>query len=273
MTGSMKALCSILGTLLALALLASPVLAQSKKKKAAAEPAAAAPADEPGSLDSLMETAAESKKDKKAAAPAQEEPAEEAVPEPDAWERPPVEEKAPPKVEAKPTEDPPVHGGLPFSAGLLLGYGFKTDRQTGGLGADPYGFMAGLRGGYTLDFGLYLGLYFKYFLGSSSRGGSGRIAMEVRETSVSYMQFGAEVGYDVYAGPIILRPSLELGAAIAFSDATGVTRSTGDVVFGPGVSVLYPINELFLGGDLRGSLVAGDGVGGLVLAATGGMRF
>ena len=284
MTGYLKALCSILGTLLALALVASPGLAQGKKKKKAAEepaPAAEAEAEGGGSLDSLMESAAEKKKDDKKAKKgeaaeetAEAPPAEEAVEEPDAWERPPIEETAPAKEKPVAVEEPPVHGGKPISIALLLGYGFKTDRATGGLGTDPYGFMAGVRGGYTLDFALYLGVYFNYFLGSTDETGSERIATVMREVHASYMQFGAEVGYDFAAGPVILRPSLEIGVALAFSNAAdGMTRSVGDLMFAPGVTVLYPIDDFFLGGDLRGSLVTGDGVSAVTLAATGGMKF
>jgi hypothetical protein len=284
MTGYSKALCSILGTLMVLALIASPGLAQGKKKKKGAEepaPSAEAEAEGSGSLDSLMESAAEKKKEAKKKkgkkgeeeAPAEEKveaPAEEEVAEPDSWERPPVEEKAPSKEAPPPVEDDKIE--LPISVGLLLGYGFTTDRKD--FGADPYGLLAGVRGGYTFDFALYVGLYFNYYLGGSQTGGDAIVASDPnRESSASYMQFGAEVGYDVYAGPVILRPSLGIGVAIGFTDATGETLSVGDMMFGPGVTVLYPIDEFFLGGDLRGNLVTGDGISAVTVAATGGMRF
>jgi hypothetical protein len=48
------------------------------------------------------------------------------------------------------------------------------------------------------------------------------------------MQFGAEVGYDFGAGPVLIRP---------------------------------------IGGDIRGSLVTGDGIAAVTLAVTGGMKF
>ena len=286
MTGSLKALCSILGTLLlACSLVASPALAQGKKKKKAAEDAPAAEGEAKaegeagGSLDSLMETAAEKKdKKKKGAEPEAEaapaEPVEE-EPQPDDWERPPEEEKAPAKEAPVEASEPPVHGGKPISVALLLGYGFKTDRQTGGLGTDPYGLMAGVRGGYTLDFALYLGVFFNYYLGSSDETGSGRIATEVRDVSSNYMQFGVEVGYDFGAGPVLIRPSLEIGMALAFTDAdrAGVTQTVGDLMFGPGVAVLVPVDDFFIGGDIRGSLVTGDGIAAVTLAVTGGMKF
>lgn len=275
MMGYSKALCSILGTLLSLALVASPALAQGKKKKKAEAPAAEAEVEASGggSLDSLMESAAEKKKGKKGEeeAPAEEPPAE-VVEEPDAWERPPEEEKAPSKPEAAPVDTTPAIE-RPISVALLLGYGFKSDRQTGGLGADPYGFTAGVRGGYTLDFRLYLGGFFNYYLGSTESGINDRVVGVETETSASYMQFGVEVGYDWEAGPVIVRPSLEIGMAIALTDRTGTTTSVNDMMFGPGVTVLYPIDEFFIGGDLRFAIVTGDGVSGVLPAITAGMSF
>lgn len=273
MTGYLKALCSILGTLLCLALIASPGAAQKKKKKAADDaPAAEASADAEagGSLDSLMESAAEKKKKGKEPAEEEkaEEPAEEEIAEPDAWERPPVEEKAPAKEVAPPPAEPRLEN--PFSAALLLGYGFMTDRRGGG--ADPYGLMAGLRGGYTFDFKLYAGLFYNYYLGSSKTGDSQGTGIE-SETTANYMHFGAEVGYDAEIGPVQFRPSVQLGVALVVTDVTGVTDSFSDFMFAPGATVVYPIDNFFIGGDLRGQIVTGDGVSAITLAATGGLRF
>ncbi len=290
MARTSKLLCSILGTVLvSLALVTSSASAQGKKKKKA--PAEEAPAaEEAGGVDALMEDAtkekpkkADKKKTKKeleAEAAEEARLAEEAkkaaeaeeLAQTDEWERPP-EEKAPPPKAAPKVVEPPFAEGRPFSVGLLLGYGFKTDRATSGLGTDPYGFGFGIRGGYTLDFGLYLGVAFHYYLGTSSEGGGGRLGTLGQTTSASYMQFGAEVGYEWWAGPVVIRPSLEIGAAIAFTDAMGSTRSVGDMMFGPGITVMVPLDEWFIGGDLRGSVVMGNGVGAVSLMATGGLRF
>jgi hypothetical protein len=287
MTGNLKALCSILGTLLSLALVASPGVAQKKKKKAAEDaPAAEASAEASGSgsLDSLMESAADKKKDDKKKKkgkkgeeePAAEEkaeeppPAEEEMTEPDAWERPPVEEKAPAKEAAPQVEDPGIE--KPITVALLLGYGFMTDRR--GNGADPFGFMAGLRGGYTFDFKLYAGLFYNYYLGSSKEGDSQGTGLR-SETTANYMHFGAEVGYDAEIGPVQLRPSLQLGIALLVSDVErpGTSDSYSDFMLAPGVTVVHPIDDFFIGGDLRGQIVTGDGTSGITIAATGGMRF
>lgn len=288
MTGNLKGLCSILGTLLSLALVASPGVAQKKKKKAAedapaAEASAEAEASGSGSLDSLMETAAEKKKDDKKKKkgkkgeeePAAEEPAEEAPPaeevveEPDSWERPPVEEKAPPKESAPAPVEPTIE--KPITVALLLGYGFMTDRRGGG--ADPYTFMAGLRGGYTFDFKLYAGLYYNYYLGESRTGETQGSGIE-QETTANYMHFGAEVGYDAELGPVQIRPSLQLGIALLLTDVEGgATDSFSDFMLAPGITVVHPIDDFFIGGDLRGQIVTGDGASGITVAATGGMRF
>lgn len=289
MTGNLKGLCSILGTLLSLALVASPGVAQKKKKKAAedapaAEASAEGEASGSGSLDSLMETAAEKKKDDKKKKkgkkgeeePAAEEqaaeppPAEEAVEEPDEWERPPVEEKAPAKEAAPVVEDPGIE--KPITVALLLGYGFMTDRR--GNGADPYTFMAGLRGGYTFDFKLYAGLFYNYYLGSSKEGETQGTGLQ-SETTANYMHFGAEVGYDAELGPVQIRPSMQLGIALLVSDVVkpGTSDSYSDFMLAPGITVVHPIDDFFIGGDLRGNIVTGDGTSGITVAATGGMRF
>jgi hypothetical protein len=279
MTGHLKPLCSILGTLLCLAIIASPGAAQKKKKKAADDAPAAeasAEAEAGGSLDSLMESASDKKKGKKgkeepaAEEQAEEAPAEEPVAEPDEWERPPMEEKAPPKESAPVEVAPSIE--KPISAALLLGWGFMTDRR--GIGADPYGFMAGLRGGYTFDFKLYAGVYFNYYIGSSKTGDTAATGIE-QETTSSYMHYGLEAGYDAEIGPVQIRPSLQLGLAMALSDVEnpGTTDSYVDVMLGPGVTVVHPIDDFFIGGDLRAQIVTGDGVSAVTLAATGGMRF
>lgn len=203
---------------------------------------------------------------------------EESYEEPDAWERPPMEEEKPAKATGdRPAPPPPEVGdGHPYMIGLLAGWGFKTDRSTGGLGADPYGLGLGVWGGYTFDFQLYVGLRYMYFLGSteSSDGSRGSPPAEV---SANYMHIVAEAGYDLWAADLIIRPSVLIGAAMALRELKGVgsteSQTTGDLMLGPGFAVVYPMDQFFLGGDLRGNLVMGDGVSGVGLLVTGGARF
>jgi len=281
-------ICSHLGTLVLALSLASPALAAGKKKKAApsAEETSDEATDKGADTDSLMEQAVDSdkkKKDKQKGEPAAEEapkPAadEEPLPsdqpgEPGAWERPPEEQEKPKPKEVSAPKDEKSGDGRPWLAGIDAGWGFGTDRSNGGLVADPYGLAMGARGGYSWDFNLYTGLFFQYYLGSSREGGQQRSVGGTSTTTSSYMQFGAEVGYDAWAGPVILRPSLQFGAALAFTDLSYLNSPVGAFMLGPGLDVIYPIDGWYLGGELRPSIVLGDGPSGLLLALNGGLRF
>jgi hypothetical protein len=292
-----KRLCSILGTsLIGLCLIASPAFAQGKGKKGkkSEEPAAQ---EEPASVDALMEDATKEKakpkakkgkrgkkeepepteEEKKAAAEkaAEEQKAAEELAAADEWEKPPEEEAPVQQQAAKAPAAEEKHGdGLPISIGLLAGYGFMTDRRNTNLSTDPYGVMLKLRGGYTFDFGLYAGAYFAYFIGHTIEGGGGVLNVGDSETHASYMPFGLEVGYDWFVGPVIVRPSLEIGWAIGFRQSTGEpSRSINDFMLGPGLLIMYPMDEWFIGGDMRFSIVTGDGASGFVPAITAGLRF
>jgi hypothetical protein len=148
-----------------------------------------------------------------------------------------------------------------------------TDRRTSGnIGSDPYGFALGLRGGYTLDFKLYLGLYFSYYVGTSSEGYSANTTVK-NTASASSIHFGAEVGYDWWLGPAVIRPSLELGPALALTTLSGKTTTINSMMFGPGLTIFAPIDSFFIGGDVHFNLLTGDGPGAILLAATAGVRF
>lgn len=192
----------------------------------------------------------------------------------DSWERPPEEEEKP-KAEVKAPVVEKVGDGRPWMAGLTLGYGSNMSSGTGGLGADPYGFTAGLFGGYSLDFNLYVGLFFEYYLGSSNEGEAQRTGL-MGSTTVSDMQFGVEVGYDFWLGSVILRPSLQWGMSVALYDKTGSAVTSGsvtDMVWGPGIGLYVPIDEWFLGGSVRPMLISGDLTSCLLFGVQGGMRF
>jgi hypothetical protein len=263
-----------------LLLAATPVSAAGGKKKGKASDKTEQSASKDGEKDDKKDKSKGKGKGKKAdaeAAAEDEAEAEEqqAVAEPDSWEAPPPEDEKPPADKPKPLVDKSFRDPLPFSAALLLGWGFKTDRRTGGLGADPYGLGFGLRGGYVFDFSLYAGAYFIYYLGSTEEGAGTAFGTDVGqvETSANYMHFGLEVGYDAWVGSIMLRPSLQLGAALAVLSRDGVTDSSGDFALNPGITVIHPIDEFFLGADVRGHLVTGDGISALSFFATGGIRF
>ncbi|MBN1652598.1 MAG: hypothetical protein JXA30_02360 [Deltaproteobacteria bacterium] len=153
----------------------------------------------------------------------------------------------------------------PISIGLLLSGGIDFEDN----GFDQFGPGIGLRGGYTLDMGLYIGAQFLYIWGA----GGG--------IPTSTTLIGAEAGYALSAGPVVIMPSAMLGAAI-FSidtDSTGWGSSISgdsstDFYAAPGASVIYPIKSFFIGGDARFYLIfAEKTVKGLNFMLTGGMRF
>ena len=146
------------------------------------------------------------------------------------------------------------------TAGLLIGAATQ-DYMTFGIGA---------RGGYTLpNTPVYLGGTLAYHFGSDH---------------VHTFLFGVEGGYDFVVGPVVLRPYLGLGDAIvAFSGITvpglGTVggESKNEFALWPGATVMYPINQFFVGGDARVYLLpgipSGGDVAGLGIYATGGMQF
>lgn len=191
--------------------------------------------------------------------------------EPDAWERPPADVEKPPAAPPK-QQETRVGDGKHLSLGLLLGGGVLTDRKPGQLGTDPYGWSVGVRGGYSFDIQLYLGLFYTYYLGTSVTGEVGS-SIVVTTTKANYMQFGAEVGYDLWAGSLIVRPSLQIGVALGIVSKENTPSPLTSFLLAPGVTVVMPIDSFFFGGDMRFALAQGDGAAAFTLNATGGLRF
>jgi len=160
---------------------------------------------------------------------------------------------APAHAEAAPT------AGHASVAGLL-GYGFK----------DGLGLGLGVRGGYTLPMNLYLGGTFVYHLGKSEG-----------DASINVYYYGVEGGYDIAAGPVVVRPYVGLGAATAKATIPGFnfggvnlpSTSVSDTKFAlwPGATVLYPLGQAFVGGDARFLVL--DNYNAFSLFATGGVQF
>jgi hypothetical protein len=203
---------------------------------------------------------------------------EEAWEEPDPWERPPKEEEeAPPEQAPPPAQDDEASGdGRNLSFQLLIGYGFSGAKPT-----NPWGLGFGLRGGYTLDLGLYIGGHVSYFLGTSiesanSGGGTGTIGA-ASETSLKTIEFAAEVGWDLWISTVVIRPYLGLGAGIHLRESTTSlgtnTGSVGAFAFTPGASVFWAPGMFFVGGDVRFNVLGGDGFSGTSVSALAGLRF
>jgi hypothetical protein len=260
-------LCSIAISLLVALVAATPAFAQKKSDNA--EPDSAAQS-ETGKASHSSTSKKKHGKAKASAQPTAAPSSEEAFVEPDDWERPPADQEKPPPVRVK-QEPKTIGDGKHISLALVVGWGFLTDRKVDRFGADPYRLALGVRGGYSFDSMLYLGVFYMYYIGETREGYTARTGLMTASTAY-YMQFGGEVGYDWWVGPVVVRPSLQVGAALGFTTKLNSPSPIGSVMFGPGLSVFKPIGTFFLGGDLRGNIVPGDGNSALTVALNAGLR-
>jgi opacity protein-like surface antigen len=161
--------------------------------------------------------------------------------------------------------------GSGVSAAILVGYG--TNNLNLGFGA---------RVGYTLPMHLYLGVTFMYFLGQSqsSPDGTGGTLSE----SVHILFPGIEAGYEIPAGPIMVRPYAGLGYVVASSSVSdsgnsalagelgSVGGSSSNIGFWFGGTALYPVtSSIGVGVDLRFLLVSNSN--SFIPALTGQYHF
>ncbi len=152
----------------------------------------------------------------------------------------------------------------PWSAGALVGYGFTHDAQ--------FGF--GFRGGYTTPVNVYVGVALTYHVGTAS----------TTRSSLNDWYFGAEAGYELALGPILIRPYAGIGDVLQHLTATNCQRVNGRGCvttghsrdnFGvwPGALVVYPfLQHYFVGADAR-YVFAQNVPDFFGLFATGGVRF
>jgi hypothetical protein len=161
--------------------------------------------------------------------------------------------------EAAPAAD---SGEKPISVGLLLGYGVSLED-----GPNPWGLGFGLRGGYNID-AIFVGARFVYYLGESIESPAG-------DSTLNIWELGLELGYDIDAGGVTIRPALGLGLASLNVDTPLGSGSESEFFIAPGASVLYDVTDsIFLGLDLRFQLIlAEETVKGIPILATVGMRF
>jgi hypothetical protein len=148
------------------------------------------------------------------------------------------------------------------SVGALIGAG-TADYATFGIG---------VRGGYTFaNTPVYVGGTLLYHFGTSY---------------LSSLVLGVEGGYDITVGPVIIRPYLGLGDAIVYASIPtinvggisvgGGSANSGHFAFWPGGTVMYPINNFFVGGDMRLQIITDAGGGEAVsfgIFGTGGIAF
>lgn len=183
----------------------------------------------------------------------------------DEWERPPSHEAPPAPPKDKPPAPPPGDGKI-VEIGLELLWGAPTSKATL-FSDDAWDLGFGLRAGYTDDGrllypGVRAALYYAYYLG-------------VNETHGQL--YAAEIAYDWWiAEAIVVRPSVDLGAGtIIGPDINGVRSrdSRTGFYFGPGVSLMFPMDLLTLGIGVRATLLGNDLQSATSPTGTIGARF
>lgn len=245
------------GSILALALLATPGLAQARTPGRVA----ALQGDGEGGAAGAKKgkKGKKGKKAKEEPKAAEPEPPPPPVDEPKAPEPAPVAE-APAAAGAAPSADEPADDRR-ISAALMVGYGSAG----AGLGL-------GVRGGYRVTDRVYVGAAFTYHLGKSEEAGP-------VTASSSLLFTGAEVGYDIPVSALVVRPYLGLGLGMAMvsqSDGTNTqSDSNASLAVWPGVQGLFtiPSSPAFVGVDLRVLTLTEGNLASYAASITGGARF
>lgn len=179
--------------------------------------------------------------------------------EPDAWERPPAEKEKAPAPKAEAPVEAKAGDGRKIQIGLDLSWGFAVAKPKA-FTHDAWNLGVGLRVGNTFEPGVYGGLYYSYFLGES-------------DTHSQLM--AAEAGYDWWVGPVIVRPSLDLGlAVVGGADVSGAqaNRTKYGFYFGPGLIAIVPLGLAYVGGEFRHAVITNELQSGTVVSVTGGVR-
>lgn len=124
-----------------------------------------------------------------------------------------------------------------------------------GYGTNDFNLGVGARAGYTFATPVYVGGTFMYYAGSDSST-IGAQSQRI-ETVNSFFYPGAEVGYDIGIGPVMVRPYGGAGALFARNrtsiNGTAATDTGGTLVVYPGVTAQYIFRNspVFVGGDTR----------------------
>ena len=159
---------------------------------------------------------------------------------------------------------------------VTLGAQFQYGIWTGDGDVNPYGPGVGIRGGFTLDPGVYLGANFDYFAGEKIPGTSVR---------VNVYDIVGEIGYDFWVHPNgILRPKLGLGLGVAkvggCVNVAGIagpcdSRSENGFAIAPGVQYLHFLSDVYISLEARYQTISLDGSdpSAIVLGAGIGIGF
>jgi hypothetical protein len=157
--------------------------------------------------------------------------------------------------------------GSPASGGVLVGYGFN--------GGYKLGF--GIRGGVTLPAHLYLGGTLILH-----EGWTGWKIEQAERPQTDLYYGGAEGGWDVSAGPFVVRPYLGVGYALVRASTSPCTvagscrvwSNDGALGLWPGAVAFFRLGGIFVGADLRYVVLVGSAYDNAVsVFGTAGLDF
>jgi hypothetical protein len=138
---------------------------------------------------------------------------------------------------------------------LTMGFGFAVQ---GDARTNPYNVSLGATAGYTLTNGLYLGAMANYFTGDSEVVAGSTFSQQL-ELTTDWSHMALDVGYDLAANEIVLRPTVAVGAAILGSCFDSECESDTYLLIAPGLSAIGPLGKhSFFSFTLRYSLVPGS---------------
>ena len=147
----------------------------------------------------------------------------------------------------------PAYADPATTNSLQIGLGFRYGIEMMEGDVNPWGFGLGLDAGYTLPNAVYVGGTAEYFFGEE-------VALEGGSLDTNIWQIMAEGGYDVGAGPLVLRPKLGLGFASSSAevclDGLGCSNdSATDFALAPGVAAMLFLPMLSVSANVRYAFV------------------
>ncbi len=124
-----------------------------------------------------------------------------------------------------------------MSVGVTAGFGFAV--QGDSLG-NPYNVSLGAGAGYTLG-GLHLGAMADYFMGDVEYAASE--AQETVKVAYDWSHIALDLGYDIAANHIVLRPGLAAGLGMVGVCRNDDCDATSYLLLAPALTTLAPLGD------------------------------
>lgn len=150
---------------------------------------------------------------------------------------------------------------------IQIGLGFRYGAEMMDGDVNPWGVGLGIDAGFTLPNAVYVGGVAEYFFGEEADLGIGTL-----DTNI--WQIMAEGGYDLGAGPLVIRPKLGAGIAnwraeLCLEGFSCDDQSSTDFALAPGAAVMLFLPMLSLSADVRYEFVFAEETGKALIFSAG----